>query len=70
MAFISLWGDPERNRNFAGIWVEKDENEYKGQLVGLLLGDRVRQTPYSSPKLEEFLARALLIWESYVYPEP
>lgn len=71
VAFIPLWGDPLRGRNFAGVWLEANGSRgFTGRVSGKLLGHHVRHgSEFSDQNLEEVIARSLLIWESYTYPQ-
>lgn len=68
IAYIPLWGDPERTRNHAGIWIKKNETSYSANLEGRLMGDNAYNQTSTHGTLEDAIIRNLTIWESYVYP--
>lgn len=67
IAYISLWGDSNRQRNHAGVWIEKQGDSYTGTLQGRLLGRNVSHfIPHKvGDSLESLVDRILIIWESY-----
>lgn len=64
-AFIHLWGDSNRIRNFAGIWLKWDSGSYTMEFAGRLLGQYVFSTSRKFDDLERLADYAVLIWDSY-----
>lgn len=67
IAYIPLMGDPDRTRNFAGIWIAENRAYYGVSLVGRLLGQNVETAVYSTDSIEDAVEHALIIWDSYKY---
>jgi hypothetical protein len=70
--YIHLEGDPNRQRNHAGIWVKKldmgNKIMYEGKIVGRFLGKTVQTSMRQFFTLHELLERLLIIWESSKFP--
>lgn len=65
VAYIHLWGDPNRIRNYAGAWIKNLGDSYEVTTVGRLFGSNPEPHIFTLPTLEEAAERILIIWESY-----
>ena len=64
-AFIHLWGDSNRIRNYAGFWIKSKNGSYHLEFTGRLLGQNVFSTSRQFDDLESLCDYAILVWSSY-----
>ena len=70
LVYVPIHGDPERTRNFAGLWVWKTRHFAGARLVGRWLGHNIDHGDVHGETVRQVIERNLTIWDSYRYPAP
>jgi hypothetical protein len=64
-AYIHLYGDSNRIRNYAGIWIKAKNDRFHLEFSGRLLGQDIFSISRTFDDLDNLADYATLVWDAY-----